>query len=185
MAGQEQGRTLEPWARELLRCPVTGATLVDGVGPDGELVVSRGDDLGDPALDALVEAGIKQIKVRSALTCTSTTGICGMCYGRSMATGKLVDVGEAVGIVAAQSIGEPGTQLTMRTFHIGGAAQRGAEQSAVEATSDGTVKIANRNIVANSSGAPIVMSRLDTERTCWMRSSSSGVVIDPSTSETS
>ena len=94
----------------------------DVVGPDGELVVSRGDDLGDPALDALVEAGVKQIKVRSALTCTSATGICGMCYGRSMATGKLVDVGEAVGIVAAQSIGEPGTQLTMRTFHTGGVA---------------------------------------------------------------
>src|SRR4051794_38438958 len=94
----------------------------DVVGPDGELVVSRGDDLGDPALDALVEAGVRQIRVRSALTCTSTTGICGMCYGRSMATGKLVDVGEAVGIVAAQSIGEPGTQLTMRTFHTGGVA---------------------------------------------------------------
>ena len=94
----------------------------DVVGPDGELVVAKGDDLGDPALDALVAAGVKQIKVRSALTCTSTTGICGMCYGRSMATGKLVDVGEAVGIVAAQSIGEPGTQLTMRTFHTGGVA---------------------------------------------------------------
>ena len=94
----------------------------DVVGPDGELVVARGDDLGDPALDALVAAGVRQIRVRSALTCTSATGICGMCYGRSMATGKLVDVGEAVGIVAAQSIGEPGTQLTMRTFHTGGVA---------------------------------------------------------------
>ena len=94
----------------------------DVVGPDGELVVSRGDDLGDPALDALVEAGIRQIKVRSGPDLQSATGICGMCYGRSMATGKLVDVGEAVGIVAAQSIGEPGTQLTMRTFHTGGVA---------------------------------------------------------------
>ncbi|GAA5146749.1 DNA-directed RNA polymerase subunit beta' [Pseudonocardia eucalypti] len=89
---------------------------------DGNLLVARGDDLGDPALDRLVSAGIEQIKVRSALTCASATGICGMCYGRSMATGKLVDVGEAVGIVAAQSIGEPGTQLTMRTFHVGGVA---------------------------------------------------------------
>ena len=86
------------------------------------MIVQRGEDLGDPALDALVEAGVKTIKVRSALTCTSATGICAMCYGRSMATGKLVDVGEAVGIVAAQSIGEPGTQLTMRTFHVGGVA---------------------------------------------------------------
>ena len=83
---------------------------------------SAATDLGDPSLDALVEAGVKTIKVRSALTCTSATGICGYCYGRSMATGKLVDVGEAVGIVAAQSIGEPGTQLTMRTFHTGGVA---------------------------------------------------------------
>ncbi len=90
--------------------------------PDGTVIVGKGDDLGDPALDALVEAGIRQIRVRSALTCASATGICGFCYGRSMATGKLVDVGEAVGIVAAQSIGEPGTQLTMRTFHVGGVA---------------------------------------------------------------
>ncbi|MDT7699151.1 MAG: DNA-directed polymerase subunit beta, partial [Pseudonocardiales bacterium] len=91
-------------------------------GPDGEIIVEKGGDLGDPALDALVAAGVRTIRVRSALTCASATGICGMCYGRSMATGKLVDVGEAVGIVAAQSIGEPGTQLTMRTFHQGGVA---------------------------------------------------------------
>jgi DNA-directed RNA polymerase subunit beta' len=89
---------------------------------DGNVIVGKGDDLGDPALARLYEAGIEQIKVRSALTCASATGICAMCYGRSMATGKLVDVGEAVGIVAAQSIGEPGTQLTMRTFHTGGVA---------------------------------------------------------------
>jgi DNA-directed RNA polymerase subunit beta' len=94
----------------------------DVKGPDGELIVARGDDLGDPALAALVAAGVQSIKVRSPLTCASATGICAMCYGRSMATGKLVDVGEAVGIVAAQSIGEPGTQLTMRTFHTGGVA---------------------------------------------------------------
>jgi DNA-directed RNA polymerase subunit beta' len=89
---------------------------------DGNVLIGKGDDLGDPALVRLVDAGVKTIKVRSALTCSSATGICAMCYGRSMATGKLVDVGEAVGIVAAQSIGEPGTQLTMRTFHVGGVA---------------------------------------------------------------
>ena len=94
----------------------------DAVGADGQVVIRRGEDLGDPALDALIAAGVTTIKVRSPLTCTSATGICGLCYGRSMATGKLVDVGEAVGIVAAQSIGEPGTQLTMRTFHTGGVA---------------------------------------------------------------
>ena len=87
---------------------------------EGNVVVARGHDLGDPAIDALLAAGITEVKVRSVLTCTTGTGVCAMCYGRSMATGKLVDIGEAVGIVAAQSIGEPGTQLTMRTFKQGG-----------------------------------------------------------------
>ncbi|TGD85354.1 DNA-directed RNA polymerase subunit beta' [Mycolicibacterium sp. CH28] len=92
----------------------------DAVDEKGNVIVVAGHDLGDPAIDALLEAGITSVKVRSVLTCTSTSGVCAMCYGRSMATGKLVDIGEAVGIVAAQSIGEPGTQLTMRTFHQGG-----------------------------------------------------------------
>ena len=92
----------------------------DAVDEKGNVVVERGHDLGDPAIDALLAAGITEVKVRSVLTCTTGTGVCAMCYGRSMATGKLVDIGEAVGIVAAQSIGEPGTQLTMRTFHQGG-----------------------------------------------------------------
>ncbi len=88
----------------------------DAVDANGNVVVERGHDIGDPAIDALLAAGIIEVKVRSVLTCTTGTGVCAMCYGRSMATGKLVDIGEAVGIVAAQSIGEPGTQLTMRTF---------------------------------------------------------------------
>ena len=92
----------------------------DAVDANGKVIISRGYDLGDPAIEALLEAGISQVKVRSVLTCGTGTGVCATCYGRSMATGKLVDIGEAVGIVAAQSIGEPGTQLTMRTFHQGG-----------------------------------------------------------------
>ena len=92
----------------------------DAVDAEGNVVVERGHDLGDPAIEALLAAGITEVKVRSVLTCATGTGVCAMCYGRSMATGKLVDIGEAVGIVAAQSIGEPGTQLTMRTFHQGG-----------------------------------------------------------------
>ncbi len=92
----------------------------DAVDEKGNVIVERGHDLGDPAIEALLNAGITEVKVRSVLTCTTGTGVCAMCYGRSMATGKLVDIGEAVGIVAAQSIGEPGTQLTMRTFHQGG-----------------------------------------------------------------
>ncbi len=88
----------------------------------GEVVVAGGTDLGDVAIEKLIAAGVTEVTVRSVLTCQSRIGTCAMCYGRSMATGKLVDIGEAVGIVAAQSIGEPGTQLTMRTFHTGGSA---------------------------------------------------------------
>ncbi|MDQ6642781.1 MAG: DNA-directed RNA polymerase subunit beta', partial [Actinomycetota bacterium] len=88
----------------------------------GEVLAVAGEDLGDVKIEAMVEAGIEEVKVRSVLTCDARTGTCAKCYGRSLATGKLVDIGEAVGIIAAQSIGEPGTQLTMRTFHTGGVA---------------------------------------------------------------
>jgi DNA-directed RNA polymerase subunit beta' len=94
----------------------------DVVDADGTVLANAGIDLGDVVIDALFAAGIDQVKVRSVLTCESKVGTCAMCYGRSLATGKLVDIGEAVGIIAAQSIGEPGTQLTMRTFHTGGVA---------------------------------------------------------------
>ncbi|MDG3009161.1 DNA-directed RNA polymerase subunit beta' [Rhodococcus sp. D2-41] len=94
----------------------------DALDENGNVVVEAGSDLGDPAIEKLLAAGVTKVKVRSVLTCNTGTGVCATCYGRSMATGKLVDIGEAVGIVAAQSIGEPGTQLTMRTFHQGGAA---------------------------------------------------------------
>ncbi|MCF8589717.1 DNA-directed RNA polymerase subunit beta' [Gordonia liuliyuniae] len=93
---------------------------VDALDADGNVVIKKGHDLGDPAIEALLAAGVTEVKVRSVLTCATGTGVCAHCYGRSMATGKLVDIGEAVGIIAAQSIGEPGTQLTMRTFHQGG-----------------------------------------------------------------
>jgi len=88
----------------------------------GEVLVEAGGDLGDVKIDELIEAGVTSVKVRSVLTCDAKTGTCAKCYGRSLATGQLVDIGEAVGIIAAQSIGEPGTQLTMRTFHTGGVA---------------------------------------------------------------
>ncbi|WP_458040737.1 MULTISPECIES: DNA-directed RNA polymerase subunit beta' [Bacteria] len=94
----------------------------DVVDSKGEVVASAGDDVGDVLIDRLIELGVESIKVRSVLTCDSAVGVCANCYGRSLATGKLVDIGEAVGIIAAQSIGEPGTQLTMRTFHTGGSA---------------------------------------------------------------
>jgi DNA-directed RNA polymerase subunit beta' len=102
---------------------VHARTLADDIkGPDGNLVVERGTDLNSVLVDKLVAAQVETVRVRSVLTCESKLGVCGACYGRSLPTGKTVDVGEAVGIIAAQSIGEPGTQLTMRTFHTGGVA---------------------------------------------------------------
>src|SRR5690606_18594081 len=94
----------------------------DVVAEDGTVLAQAGQDVGDPLIDKLVAAGVTEIKVRSVMTCDSAVGVCAHCYGRSLATGNLVDIGEAVGIIAAQSIGEPGTQLTMRTFHTGGSA---------------------------------------------------------------
>ena len=108
---------------DILGTTVYGTTLArDVVDADGAVVVAAGTDLGDAEIAAAIDAGIEEITVRSVLTCDSAVGTCAACYGRSLATGKRVDIGEAVGIIAAQSIGEPGTQLTMRTFHTGGAA---------------------------------------------------------------
>jgi DNA-directed RNA polymerase subunit beta' len=135
-------------------------TAEDVLDPAGGAVLVPGNMLIQEEEAELIEkAGVEQIRIRSVLTCESAVGVCGHCYGRDLARGTTVNIGEAVGVIAAQSIGEPGTQLTMRTFHIGGAAQRGAEQSSVEASHDGTVQVKNRNVVMNSQGAPIVMSR--------------------------
>jgi DNA-directed RNA polymerase subunit beta' len=105
-----------------------GRNLAEDISASGKVVLTAGTDLGDRNIDTLVAAGVEEVKVRSVLTCDSKVGQCAMCYGRSMAAGKIVDVGEAVGIIAAQSIGEPGTQLTMRTFHTGGAQLLGETQ---------------------------------------------------------
>jgi DNA-directed RNA polymerase subunit beta' len=107
---------------EHVETSIFGRNLAEDVSANGKVILPAGTDLGDKNIDLLVDAGIEQVKVRSVLTCDSKVGQCAMCYGRSMASGKLVDVGEAIGIIAAQSIGEPGTQLTMRTFHTGGVA---------------------------------------------------------------
>ncbi len=108
---------------EFVETSVFARSLAEDVhGKDGELVAKRNDDVGGLLVDRLVAAGVTSVRVRSVLTCESKLGVCAHCYGRSLPTGKLVDVGEAVGIIAAQSIGEPGTQLTMRTFHTGGVA---------------------------------------------------------------
>jgi len=125
----------------------------------GEVIVAAGAMIEETEVELIDAAGIETVAIRSVLTCDSEEGVCGACYGRDLARGTKVNVGEAVGVIAAQSIGEPGTQLTMRTFHIGGAAQRGAEQSSIESSIDATVQVINRAVVVNSAGANIVMSR--------------------------
>ncbi len=122
------------------------------------VIVKKGTLLGEPEVDAIVTAGVQELRIRSVLTCETTNGCCAMCYGRDLARGTPVNMGEAVGVIAAQSIGEPGTQLTMRTFHIGGAAQI-SEQSFIESNFDGKIKIKNKNIVKNSDGQTVAMVR--------------------------
>jgi DNA-directed RNA polymerase subunit beta' len=123
-----------------------------------KVIVKKGTLLEEPQVEAIVAAGVQELRIRSVLTCETTTGVCGKCYGRDLARGTPVNMGEAVGVIAAQSIGEPGTQLTMRTFHIGGAAQI-SEQSFIESNFDGTIKIKNKNVVRNSDGQNVAMVR--------------------------
>ena len=125
----------------------------------GDVIVKSGEVIDEVKAEAIETAGIDEIKVRSALTCETVGGVCAACYGRDLARGSLVNQGEAVGVMAAQSIGEPGTQLTMRTFHIGGAAQRGAEKNSIESPIEGKVEIRHHNVVKNSEGVSIVMGR--------------------------
>jgi len=139
---------------------VLGRTTAEDVKhPDsGDVIVKRGKEITEDLAEKIEAAHIQKVRVRSVLTCELTEGVCGKCYGRDLARGTPVNIGEAVGVIAAQSIGEPGTQLTMRTFHIGGAAQV-AGQSKVEASYDGKIRIVNRNIVKNSDGELIAMGR--------------------------
>ena len=133
-------------------------TAEDVMGGDGSVVIPKGVMIEEDHIPLITAANIQEVKIRSALTCETKTGVCATCYGRDLARGTPVNMGEAVGVIAAQSIGEPGTQLTMRTFHIGGAAQI-ADHSFLEASYDGTIKIKNRNLVRNSEGNLVVMNR--------------------------
>ena len=151
----EGGEVIAPLSERIL-----GRTASEDItGRDGKVIVKAGELIEEAQVDMIDRAGIDVVGIRSVLTCESENGVCGKCYGRDLARGTPVNVGEAVGVIAAQSIGEPGTQLTMRTFHIGGAAQRGAEQNSVEASFDAKVQIKNRNIVKTSDGRFIVMAR--------------------------
>ena len=123
-----------------------------------DIIVTKGSLVDEKIADAIDAADIATVRMRSALTCEAEDGICALCYGRDLARGTLVNSGEAVGIIAAQSIGEPGTQLTMRTFHIGGVAQ-GGQQSFLEASQEGTISLTNTNLIKNKVGESVVMGR--------------------------
>jgi DNA-directed RNA polymerase subunit beta' len=125
----------------------------------GDVVVQANQEIDEELVQRIEEAGIERIKIRSVLTCQSKRGVCILCYGRDLGRGHMVNLGEAIGVIAAQSIGEPGTQLTMRTFHIGGTASRRAEQTTLESRNDGSLKFINVNTVTNKEGDLVVMNR--------------------------
>ena len=151
----DDGRVIASLAEQVL-----GRVAIEDVkSPDKKVVVKAGIMIDEALADQIDKAGVKVIKSRSVLTCKAKDGVCVKCYGRDLSTGNIVSIGEAVGVVAAQSIGEPGTQLTMRTFHIGGAAQRGSEQSSITAVSEGFVKIVDKGTIVNRDGKIIVVSR--------------------------
>ncbi len=130
--------------------------LYDG---DGNLLVSANEEVTEDVARQIEMSGMDEVKIRSALTCESKRGVCALCYGRDLARGKMVTIGEAIGIIAAQSIGEPGTQLTMRTFHIGGTASRFVEQSYTQAKNPGKIKFQGLTVMKNRDGKNVAMNR--------------------------
>ncbi len=152
----EGGDIISPLSERILgRTPVS-----DVIHPEsGEVLAKAAMIIDEDQSVEIDEGGVESVLIRSVLTCETTSGVCAACYGRDLARGTEVNQGEAVGVIAAQSIGEPGTQLTMRTFHIGGAAQRGAEVSKIEAVSDSKVRLRNSSTVKDSKGVLVVMSR--------------------------
>jgi DNA-directed RNA polymerase subunit beta' len=145
---------------ESLRDRIVGRTALDDVidPVEGRVIVASNDEINEDLAQEIQRSGVQRVRIRSVLTCESRRGVCIKCYGRNLATGKPVDIGEAVGVIAAQSIGEPGTQLTMRTFHIGGTA-RLEESSKHEARMDGTIKYVELNVVKNRRGEITAMNR--------------------------
>jgi len=152
----ESGEIIEP-LRDRISGRVTAERIADPF--TGELISDMNEEITEELAADIQEAGIERVKIRSVLTCATRRGVCAKCYGRDLATGKLVELGLAVGVIAAQSIGEPGTQLTMRTFHIGGTASRVSEQSTLEARHAGTVKFQGLQTVEAKDGSLVVMNR--------------------------
>jgi DNA-directed RNA polymerase subunit beta' len=153
----EGGEVVEPLRERILG----RVTAEDVVNPDTqETAIEAGSLLDENAVDLIESLGVDEVKVRTPLTCETRYGLCAKCYGRDLGRGSMVNAGEAVGVIAAQSIGEPGTQLTMRTFHVGGAASRAAAASGVEAKSGGTIRFAgNMRYVSNAKGEKVVIAR--------------------------
>ncbi|MBZ5695512.1 MAG: DNA-directed RNA polymerase subunit beta', partial [Acidobacteriia bacterium] len=151
----EAGVEVEP-----LRDRVVGRVSLEKIKDyEGNVIVEINQEITEELANAIQAAGIERVKIRSVLTCESRRGVCARCYGRNLATGRFVEMGEAVGVIAAQSIGEPGTQLTMRTFHIGGTATRVTEQSKVEARNNGFVKFIDLKVVEGRNKLLISMNR--------------------------
>jgi len=151
----EAGVEVEP-----LRDRVVGRVSLDKIKDyEGSIIVDVNEEITEELANAIQAAGIERVQIRSVLTCETRRGACARCYGRNLATGRMVELGEAVGVIGAQSIGEPGTQLTMRTFHIGGTATRVTEQSKLEARNTGFVKLIDMKVVRGRGGALISMNR--------------------------
>ena len=158
--GTENGLIMQPIVEggdvvEPLRERVLGRVVVEDVyapGGDDKPIVERNTLLNEAMVDRLDAAGVQSVKVRSPISCDAQFGVCALCYGRDLARGHLVNIGEAVGVIAAQSIGEPGTQLTMRTFHIGGAASRAAAVDSVVVKTTGNLKFNNLKTVQHGRG---------------------------------
>ncbi|KAG1482279.1 hypothetical protein G6F54_013651 [Rhizopus delemar] len=153
----EGGDVVEP-----LKDRVLGRVVAEDVflpGNDEDPIVTRNTLLDEAWVAKLEDAGVQSIKVRSTISCESAFGVCGRCYGRDLARGHLVNIGEAVGVIAAQSIGETGTQLTMRTFHIGGAASRAAAVDNITVKTTGSVKFSNLKSVEHANGSLVAVSR--------------------------
>ncbi len=152
----EAGEIIEPLSERIL-----GRTALEDITDPvtGEVLVKRDEEIDEKGVEKIVNAGIKKVAIRSVLTCQTARGVCAQCYGRDLACGRKVDIGEAIGIIAAQSIGEPGTQLTMRTFHIGGTASKGIEQTSISNNFPGQVKFINLNYIENVKGEYVVMNR--------------------------
>ena len=152
----EGGDVVEPLRERVLGRVVATDTMVPGTD---DIAVEAGTLLDEKWVDKLESLGVDEIRVRSAITCETRYGVCAQCYGRDLARGHRVNIGESVGVIAAQSIGEPGTQLTMRTFHIGGAASRAATVNSVEVKSAGNIRLHNVKTVTNRDGNLVAVSR--------------------------